>query len=233
VGLAFSILGHGADRAMDRQEWQAAADFMRDIDSLAVGRRFDGYPSSVLTRVAALRLLQRRGDVRAVRAGLAKAAVLRPTLSAANPVISVMGLLGYARLHLAVNDPAGARAVLHQASDILRQRPDLGILPAEVAALGKVLTAMPVGISGASALTTAELRVLQLLPYYLSFKEIAQRLGVKATTIKTHALAIYGKLGASSRSEAVDLAVEAGLMEPFPALRPASPIAEDVATAAK
>ena len=231
VGLAFNILGHGADRAMDRQEWQTAAEIMRDIDTLAVGRRFDGYPSSVLTRVAALRLLQRRGDVRAVRAGLAKAAVLRPTLSAANPVVSVMGLLGYARLHLAVNDPAGARAVLYQASDILRLRPDLGVLPAEVAALGKVLTAMPVGISGASALTTAELRVLQLLPYYLSFKEIAQRLGVKATTIKTHALAIYGKLGASSRSEAIDLAVENGLMDAFPTLRPASPIAEDAATA--
>ena len=91
------------------------------------------------------------------------------------------------------------------------------------------MAAAPIGIGGASALTTAELRVLQLLPYYLSFKEIAQRLGVKATTIKTHALSIYGKLGASSRSEAIDVAVAAGLMEPFPTLRPVSPIAEDAA----
>ncbi len=54
-----------------------------------------------------------------------------------------------------------------------------------------------------------------LLPYYLSFKEIGQRLGVKETTIKSQALAIYGKLGAATRSDAVDLAVEAGLLEPF------------------
>ena len=37
----------------------------------------------------------------------------------------------------------------------------------------------------------------------------SQRLGVKATTVKSHALAIYGKLGASSRSEAVELAANA------------------------
>jgi len=36
---------------------------------------------------------------------------------------------------------------------------------------------------------------------------------VKATTVKSHALAIYGKLGASSRSEAVELATEAGLLD--------------------
>ena len=84
------------------------------------------------------------------------------------------------------------------------------------------IASLPAGLGGASTLTAAELRVLAMLPYYLSFKEIGQRLGVKGTTVKTHALSIYGKLGASSRSEAVDLAVEAGLLEPFPATGPAS-----------
>ena len=71
--------------------------------------------------------------------------------------------------------------------------------------------------------------MLALLPYYLSFKEIGQRLGVKATTIKTHAMAVYGKLGASSRSEAVDLAVDAGLLERFPTRPAVSAIEEDAA----
>ena len=57
--------------------------------------------------------------------------------------------------------------------------------------------------------------MLSFLPYYLSFKEIGQRLGVKETTVKSQVLAIYGKLGAATRGDAVDLAVEAGLLDPF------------------
>ena len=78
-----------------------------------------------------------------------------------------------------------------------------------------LLDARPVHRGGATSLTVAELRVLSFLPYYLSFKEIGQRLGVKETTIKSQALSIYQKLGAATRSDAVDLAVDAGLLERF------------------
>jgi LuxR family maltose regulon positive regulatory protein len=71
---------------------------------------------------------------------------------------------------------------------------------------------------GSSALTTAELRVLPLLPTYLSFEEIGERLNVSRNTVKTHAMSIYGKLWASSRGEAVERAVELGLLEPYPIL---------------
>ena len=99
---------------------------------------------------------------------------------------------------------------------MIRDRPDLGVLPAEVDALQAILDARaPVRGGGATSLTVAELRVLSFLPYYLSFKEIGQRLGVKETTIKSQSLAIYQKLGAATRSDAVDLAVDAGLLEHF------------------
>src|SRR5207244_4026084 len=68
------------------------------------------------------------------------------------------------------------------------------------------------------ALTSAELRVLPFLPTYLSFQEIAERLMISRNTVKTHAMSIYGKLWASSRGEAVERAVEMGLLEPYPAL---------------
>ena len=101
--------------------------------------------------------------------------------------------------------------MIAQASDVIRDRPDLGVLPAEVDALRATLAARAPGRGGgATSLTVAELRVLSFLPYYLSFKEIGQRLGVKETTIKSQALAIYLKLGAATRGDAVDLAVEAG-----------------------
>jgi ATP/maltotriose-dependent transcriptional regulator MalT len=40
---------------------------------------------------------------------------------------------------------------------------------------------------------------------------------------ETHAMSIYGKLQASSRGEAVERAVELGLLEPYPGLDPRRP----------
>ena len=153
---------------------------------------------------------------------------LRPQLTAAYPALAVHCLLAFARAHLALGDPVGARTLMEQAGQVVRLRPDLGVLPGEVAALRATIGALaPTRRGGSSSLTVSQLRVLALLPYYLSFKEIGQRLGVTANTIRTHAVAIYGKLGASSRSEAIDLAVEAGLLERFPFGPSGSPIDED------
>jgi LuxR family maltose regulon positive regulatory protein len=65
---------------------------------------------------------------------------------------------------------------------------------------------------GPASLTTAELRVLQLLPTHLSVAEIAERLYVSRNTVKSQTVAIYRKLGTSSRSGAVELATAAGLL---------------------
>ena len=64
------------------------------------------------------------------------------------------------------------------------------------------------------SLTTAELRTLQYLPTHLSLREIGDRLYVSRNTVKTHTVAIYRKLGSSSRSEAVERARGLGLLEP-------------------
>jgi LuxR family maltose regulon positive regulatory protein len=55
------------------------------------------------------------------------------------------------------------------------------------------------------------------------FQEIADRLGVSRHTVKTQVVSIYGKLGVSSRGDAVDRAIELGLLEPFPGLRLTAP----------
>ena len=65
----------------------------------------------------------------------------------------------------------------------------------------------------AEELTTAELRVLQFLPTHLSFPEIADELYVSRNTVKTHVRAVYRKLVATSRSEAVQHARQAGLLD--------------------
>ncbi len=229
-GLLHCLLGHRALLAVERRDWNAAAAFARESDEVPGSANLEGYLSSIPARAARIRTTVQRGDISAARRDLAQAVSLRPLLTAACPALAVQCLLAFARAHLAVSDPAGGRTLLAQASQVIRLRPDLGVLPGEVDALrAAIVMLQPTLAAGASTLTATELRVLALLPYYLSFKEIGQRLGVKATTVKTHALAIYGKLGASTRSEAVDLAVDAGLLERFLPGPTVSAIGEDAA----
>jgi LuxR family maltose regulon positive regulatory protein len=65
---------------------------------------------------------------------------------------------------------------------------------------------------GASSLTTAELRVLTLLPTHLTFREIGERLYVSRHTVKSRVMSVYRKLGVSSRSEAIDRVQELSLL---------------------
>jgi DNA-binding NarL/FixJ family response regulator len=63
------------------------------------------------------------------------------------------------------------------------------------------------------ALTEREMEVLRLIAQGLANKEIAAQLSVTERTIKAHASAIMGKLGAGNRTEAVRMAVQRGLIE--------------------
>jgi DNA-binding NarL/FixJ family response regulator len=61
-------------------------------------------------------------------------------------------------------------------------------------------------------LTARESEVLQLLAQGLANKQIAVALGISEHTVKFHVSAIYAKLGAASRTEAVSLAARRGLL---------------------
>jgi LuxR family maltose regulon positive regulatory protein len=63
----------------------------------------------------------------------------------------------------------------------------------------------------ATPLTTAELRVLELLPTS-SYTEMAATLFISHNTVKTHLRSIYQKLGVSSRAEAIERAAGLGLL---------------------
>jgi DNA-binding NarL/FixJ family response regulator len=59
-------------------------------------------------------------------------------------------------------------------------------------------------------LTAREQEVLEWLSEGLSNRRIAERLGISEHTVKFHITAIYGKLGASTRTEAVNRALRRG-----------------------
>ena len=64
----------------------------------------------------------------------------------------------------------------------------------------------------ALGITPRELEVLQLIAEGLSNKEMAARLFVSENTIKTHTSRVFDKLGASRRTQAVQLAKGQGLL---------------------
>ena len=113
----------------------------------------------------------------------------------------------------------GARNVSPKREAILRRRPDLGVLGDPGQVLRDQLSRAAGTLAGSSSLTAAELRLLPMLSTPLTFREIGDRVFLSHHTVKTHAISIYGKLQATSRSEAIERAIEIGLLEPFPTLR--------------
>jgi LuxR family maltose regulon positive regulatory protein len=155
-----------------------------------------------------------RGDVPAARRELVSAQHLRPLLTYALPYLAVQARLELARVHLALADPAGARMLMREVDDVLRHRPGLGTLVGEARTLRAQLSKdRGSSVPGASALTAAELRLLPLLSTHLSFPEIAGEMFLSRYTVKSQAMSIYHKLGASSRNQAVARPRELGLLE--------------------
>ena len=61
-------------------------------------------------------------------------------------------------------------------------------------------------------ITARELEILEAMAAGLSNREIAERLFVSENTVKTHANRLFTKLSAQRRTQAVQLAKEAGLI---------------------
>lgn len=99
------------------------------------------------------------------------------------------------------NAYAGELTVSPEVAQLLISRSLASAIPAE---------------DGMDNLTDREIDVLELLVEGLSNKEIANRLIIGATTVKTHLSNIFSKLGVSSRVEAVRVALESGLLPRYP-----------------
>jgi LuxR family maltose regulon positive regulatory protein len=82
-----------------------------------------------------------------------------------------------------------------------------GPFPARVAAARLAVVSAP-----AVLLSERETAVLALLPSLLNAREIADEFTVSVNTVKSHIRSIYGKLGVSSRREAVVRAQDSGLL---------------------
>jgi LuxR family maltose regulon positive regulatory protein len=134
----------------------------------------------------------------AVGPALERALALTEAERALFPLLTLL-VPGLAERH--ARHPAAPAASVSDAVDLLAQVSGPAALATERALMG-------------GALTRSEARVLRYLPTNLSTREIAAELYLSTNTVKTHQRHLYQKLGASSRTEAVERARALCLLAP-------------------
>jgi LuxR family transcriptional regulator, maltose regulon positive regulatory protein len=165
------------------------------------------YAASALVRAHRDRVEDAQDDRR-------RATALQTRLVDFVPWYDIETRVALAKAALRLGDVAGTRTLLGEASRMLQRSRDGVRLREWIDDLWSQVDAFAVtALVGPSSLTTAELRVLALLPTHLSFREMGRTLHVSANTVKTHAHAVYRKLDVCSRSEAVVRARETRLLD--------------------
>ncbi len=180
---------------------------------IADHHRLDGFvPTLPIYAVAALVAARtRRPDEARSAAATAQSLIVR--VGEAAPRALVLGFLLLAQSALVLGDRAEARELLRQGQRARRRDPSATFLNDQLDALAEQLTsAGDLSSGGFEPLSTAELRVLDYLPTHLSLREIAEELLISRNTAKSHSVAIYRKLGVSSRADAVRSARQLGLL---------------------
>ena len=194
--------------------WVEAAERALAAQALVEETGLGDYSTSAIAHVATARVAVHEGRNDDAHGALARAHRLRPMLDHGIPWLTVQVGLELTRAHLALGDAVAARTVLTETEEVLERRPNMGSLAEDARDLHDHVAAAA-GSAGAWAmsLTNAELRLLPYLATHLTFPEIGSRLFISRNTVKTEAVAIYRKLGSSSRSQAIERAVEVGLLD--------------------
>jgi LuxR family maltose regulon positive regulatory protein len=200
--------------AIAGRDWAAAGRHLSQARALARDANLADYPPITILHAVAARIALHEADRPRALAELTRAQRLRPALTYAVPHLAVQARIELARCHLALSDIAAARILLQEVTEVLARRPGLGVFARQAADLRAELSRVrsPSAL-GASALTTAELRVLPMLSTHLSFREMGEEMFLSPNTVKSEAISLYRKLGASSRNQAVTRARELGLLD--------------------
>jgi LuxR family maltose regulon positive regulatory protein len=200
--------------ALERGDLDAAEGQLAQGEEFLEHQPIDEFVAAALHLAVGARLALAQGRGASARELLLSAMRMRGCFSRAIPWFAVQTRLQLAQAHIGIADVEGARILVREAADLIQQRPDLGTLVEQERELrAQLANVTTIDVGWASTLTAAELRVLPLLTTHLSFREIAERLFVSRNTVKSQAISIYRKLDASSRSEAIERAIELGLVD--------------------
>jgi LuxR family maltose regulon positive regulatory protein len=199
--------------AAEGNEPESASDFARRAHSIVTDHGLDGYPTCALVWAVCATDAIRERHADEAKAAASHCLGLLEALEDSVCWYGAEARILLAHVALSLGDVPGARTRLADASRLSRRTPDAALYARWFdAAWNQFDACAESALIGVATLTTAELRVLRFLPTHYSFQEIAQRLHVSSNTVKTHVHAVYRKLDACSRSQAVAHAIEAGLL---------------------
>jgi LuxR family maltose regulon positive regulatory protein len=170
-------------------------------------------PVRMLTLVARAVVAAERGELAAARRDAGEARRVLVAAGDIPPWLAAEANAWLARAEIRLSDGPASRMLLARAAREQARVADSPVLEQWIHDGWERADAFAASTTGdGPALTNAELRVLRLLPSHMSMREIGERLDVSTNTIKTQTLAVYRKLGVSSRSEAVARGLAAGLV---------------------
>jgi len=207
-------LGERALLAAELGEHTLTDELSKQLQRLVTTSDIESHLAGAVAHATTARMLLRHGRWNEARTALTAARDLTPSLTSAIPWLAVQVRLELIRGFITLRDISAAQQLLDEADELLACVPDLDTLAQRAHELQRDIDVMPTPNGRHHAgMTRAELRLLPLLATHLCFREIADQLFLSRNTIKTQAISIYRKLGASNRSEAIAEAQRLGLGE--------------------
>jgi LuxR family maltose regulon positive regulatory protein len=213
--------------AVGRGDFTLAGTLVLDAESVIEQTLSDLHFVAMFPRLAAARLATQRGEWSKAERAAAAAVELgrrgagRVELAAALLTAAAAGRTcppaappgGHGQAAAAPGTGSDPHALLAEARGILRHCPDPGPVVAGWLADEQRAESVQTRQDGLiEPLTDRELTILRLLPAPTPQRELASALFVTPNTLRTHLRAIYRKLGAESRDDAVIRARERGLI---------------------
>jgi LuxR family maltose regulon positive regulatory protein len=182
---------------------QLAEEAMEVVDS----RGLRGMPQASMAFTALGQAQVAAGELSDAVATIEQGLVLRRKNPAQGPWGGLHHILAASRVALAAGELPMAQQLAEEASARMDDYPEgMDSMRARLGAIQEEIRAPRTESPGSETLTDRELEVLRLLQGSLSLRDIAEELYISPNTVKTHAKAVYRKLGASSRTDAVRIA---------------------------
>jgi LuxR family maltose regulon positive regulatory protein len=207
LGLAVLSLLAG-----DEDDDRTAMALARRAAATADRQGLSAEPMCGIAYAALGRALARQGELAEADEQLVRA--LEPVGIDSMQVQRAFAMLLLTLVRRGRGDPAGARALVEQARELIGRSADPGsLLPALLEQAEQALVTAPRRRAEVAApLSERELVVLRMLPTHLSNREIGRELYVSVNTVRSQVQAIYRKLGVTTRAEAVAHARQLGLL---------------------